>query len=56
MGAKLYVAHAWRFVPPYADYPRVMWEDYAYLYEREARTVRIDRLVEVDLWLWWRAL
>jgi nucleotide-binding universal stress UspA family protein len=36
-GAKLYVAHAWRFVPPYADYPRVMWDNYAYLYEREAR-------------------
>ena len=38
-GAKLYVAHAWRFVPPCADYPRAKWEDYAYLYEREARKV-----------------
>lgn len=38
-GAQLYVAHAWRFVPPYAGYPRVMWDDYAYLYERQARRV-----------------
>lgn len=38
-GAELYVAHAWRFVPPNAGYPRVMWDDYAYLYERQARRV-----------------
>jgi hypothetical protein len=24
--------------------------------DRHHRTIRIDRLVEVDLWLWWRAL
>ena len=38
-GAELHVAHAWRFVPLYTDYPSVVWNDYEHLYEREARRV-----------------
>jgi nucleotide-binding universal stress UspA family protein len=37
IGAQLYVAHAWRLVPPYVGYPRLMGDDYGHLYEREAR-------------------
>lgn len=47
-GARLYVAHAWRFVPPYADYPRSMREDYSYLYEREARKVLGSQLDAIE--------
>jgi|SRR5215211_6504012 len=48
MDADLYVAHAWRFVPPYADYPRVVWDDYMHLYEREARRVLESQLEAIE--------
>src|SRR3712207_6305256 len=48
MGTELYVAHAWRFVHPYAGYPRVMWDDYTHLYEREARRVLESQLEMVE--------
>src|SRR3712207_1239096 len=48
MGAELYVAHAWRFVHPYAGYPRVMWDDYTHLYEREARRLLESQLEMVE--------
>jgi len=48
MSADLYVAHAWRFVPPYADYPRVEWGDYVHLYEREARRVLESQLEAIE--------
>jgi nucleotide-binding universal stress UspA family protein len=46
--AELYVAHAWRFVPPYDGYPRAMWDDYTYRYEREARQVLASQVDTIE--------
>ncbi|MCA3749012.1 MAG: universal stress protein [Rubrobacter sp.] len=35
--AELHLVHVWRLVPAYAAYPGVMWTDYSYLYEEEAK-------------------
>lgn len=43
-GAELHVAHAWRFVEPYAGYTGGVWSDYTHLYEREAR-----RLIDAQI-------
>jgi len=36
-GAELHLVHVWRLVPAHAAYPGVMWTDYSYLSEDEAR-------------------
>ena len=38
-GAELHVAHAWRHRAQAFGYPTVVWTDYSYIYEREARRV-----------------
>ncbi|HJQ30166.1 MAG TPA: universal stress protein, partial [Rubrobacter sp.] len=43
-GAQLHVAHAWRHHVRGFGYPTVVWTDYSYIYEREAR-----RLLEAEI-------
>ena len=43
-GAQIHVAHAWRHHAQGFGYPTVVWTDYSYIYEREAR-----RLLEAQV-------
>ena len=43
-GAQLHVAHAWRHHVQALGYPTVVWTDYSYLDEREARRVLLTQV------------